>query len=284
MHCSLNRADYALIGLAAPTQNGAVTQYSKALAGCQPGMVRRVYDASRSLLHGLFPPSCYLCLDPGQPPAFELCRGCEGDLPANGPACPGCAAPVAETGARCAACLARPRAFDAAFVPYRYEFPIAELIHRFKYRGQISLSRILGTLLGRRLAGRGRPPVDAILPVPLHPAREARRGYNQAREIAVFAAELLGLPVHAGLARRVRATEEQAALPAIARAANVSGAFEVATRVPPLRVAIVDDVLTTGATAESLARALHNAGCRHVEVWAVARAAGIADAAQPPAP
>lgn len=261
-----------------------MTHYSKALPGGQPGLARRVYDASRLLFHGLFPPACYLCLDAGQPPALELCRGCEADLPLNLPACPRCAGAMPE-GGRCAGgCGARAPGFDAAFAPYRYEFPLPELIHRFKYRGQIAIGRLLGTLLGRRLAERGRPRVDAVLPVPLHPAREARRGYNQAREIAVFAADVLGLPVHAGLARRVRATEEQAALPAIARAANVSGAFEITTRVPPLRVAIVDDVLTTGATAESLARALRGAGCRHIEVWAAARAAGSADAAQPPAP
>jgi predicted amidophosphoribosyltransferase len=86
--------------------------------------------------------------------------------------------------------------------------------------------------------------------------------------------------VRADLARRVRDTEEQAALPAIVRATNVSGAFEVTTRVPPLSVAIVDDVLTTGATAEALARALKDAGCRHVEVWAAARAAGGQPAAR----
>jgi ComF family protein len=233
------------------------------------------------LLHGLFPPSCYLCLDPGQPPAFELCRGCEGDLPLNHPACPGCATAAAEPGACCAACRARPRPFDAAFVPYRYEFPLVELIHRFKYRGQLSLSRILGTLLARRLGERGRGRVDAILPVPLHPAREARRGYNQARELAVFVADALRLPLHDGLARRIRNTEEQAALPAIVRAANVRGAFEVRSSVPPLSVAIVDDVLTTGATVAELARALRAAGCRHIEIWAVARAAG-GDGAQPP--
>lgn len=268
--------------MASPTQNGAVTQYSKALAACQPGIARRVYDASRSLLHGLFPPSCYLCLDPGQPPAFELCPGCEGDLPRNHPACPGCAAPVPECGAWCAECRQRPRAFDAAFVPYRYEFPMAELIHRFKYRGQVALGRILGTLLARRLAERGPPRVDAVLPVPLHPAREARRGYNQAREIAGFVADALGLPLQAALARRIRHTEEQAALPAIVRASNVRGAFEVRGAVPPLRVAIVDDVLTTGATVEELARGLRAAGCRHIEVWAAARAAGHGDGAQVP--
>ncbi|MGQ0384217.1 MAG: ComF family protein [Gammaproteobacteria bacterium] len=254
-------------------------QYSKARAACPPHPARRAWDA-RSLLHGLFPPSCYLCLDRGQPPSLELCRGCEGDLPANPRACPGCAGPFEDSGGRCPACRARPRAVEAAFAPYRYEFPMPELIHRFKYRGQLSIGRILGTLLGRRLAERGRARVDAIVPVPLHPAREARRGYNQAREIAAFVAEALGVPVQDGLARRIRDTEEQAALPAIVRAINVSGAFEVRTVVPPMRVAIVDDVLTTGATAESLARALRHAGCLHVEVWSVARAAGSGEPAQ----
>ncbi|HEY7754099.1 MAG TPA: ComF family protein [Steroidobacteraceae bacterium] len=257
-----------------------MTQHSKALAGWQPGMARRMVDASMSLFHGLFPPTCYLCLDPGQPPALELCRGCEEDLPCNLPACPACANPLPEAGRPCAECSARPRAFDAAFAPYRYEFPLPELVHRFKYRGQLFIGRLLGTLLARRLAERGRPRVDALVPVPLHPAREARRGYNQAREIAQFAGAALRLPVRADLARRVRDTEEQAALPAIVRATNVSGAFEVTTRVPPLSVAIVDDVLTTGATAEALARALKDAGCRHVEVWAAARAAGGQPAAR----
>jgi predicted amidophosphoribosyltransferase len=89
---------------------------------------------------------------------------------------------------------------------------------------------------------------------------------------------LLGLPVEHRLARRIRETEEQAALPAIVRAANVRGAFEVRSRAPPPRVAIVDDVLTTGATAAALAQALGRAGCSHVEVWAVARAQGSAHA------
>jgi len=254
-----------------------VLQYSNESLDCQPNLLDRVYGASRSLIHKLFPPTCLLCLDPGQGPMLDLCRACEEDFPRNQPACAACALPAPGANGLCARCAAR-RAFDAAFAPYRYEFPLVELIHRLKYGNQIALARILGTLLARRLAERGRPAVDALVPVPLHPAREARRGYNQAREIAGFAAGLLGLPVEHRLARRIRETEEQAALPAIVRAANVRGAFEVRTRAPPLRVAIVDDVLTTGATATALAHALRGAGCRHVEVWAVARALGGAPA------
>jgi ComF family protein len=180
---------------------------------------------------------------------------------------------VASAGIICDHCLLRRPAFDGAFVPYRYEFPLVELIHRLKYGGQVAIARILGMLLARRLAERELPAVDAIVPVPLHPSREARRGYNQAREIAVFAGELLGLPIESNLVHRIRNTEEQAALPAIVRRVNVSGAFEIRARKPlPPSVAIVDDVLTTGATVDALARVLRRAGCRHIEVWAVARA------------
>jgi ComF family protein len=235
-------------------------------------LLRQVYGASRTLIHKLFPATCLLCLDPGQPPFLDLCRDCEEDLPATSRGCAICAGPLAGGAIVCASCLTRRPAFDAAFAPYRYEFPLVELIHRLKYGGQVAVARILGTLLARRLAERGATAVDAVVPVPLHPSREARRGYNQAGEIARFAAEILGLPVAGRIAMRVRATEEQAALPAIVRRVNVSGAFEVRAKTIPPAVAIVDDVLTTGSTADALAGALKQAGCRRVEVWAVARA------------
>jgi ComF family protein len=258
----------------APSQAGVVQQYWNGLPDCQPNELRRVYGASKSLLHRLFPATCLLCLDPGQPPALDLCRDCEGDFPGNFPACAGCAMPVVSAGESCMSCRRHRRVFDAAFAPYRYEFPLVQLIHRFKYGGQIAIGRILGTLLSRRLAERGKPRVDAIVPVPLHTAREAQRGYNQAREIAMFAAELLRIPMEDRLVRRTRATVEQTALPAGARRRNLRGAFEVRAASVPLRVAILDDVLTTGATAEALALTLKRAGCRHVEIWAVARATG----------
>jgi ComF family protein len=276
LHCSPFGSKNRRIRYARAAQSRPVAQYSNALTGCQPTLVQQVYGVSRTLIHRLFPATCLLCLDPGQPPALDLCRGCEDDLPRNLTACGRCAMPLASPGDPCAHCRSRRPAFDCAFAPYRYEFPLAELIQRLKYGGHVAIARILGTLLGRRIAERGRPPVEAVVPVPLHPAREARRGYNQAREIARFAAEILQLPVLDRIALRVRATEEQAALPAIVRRVNVSGAFGTLAGCVPAAVAIVDDVLTTGATADALAETLKQAGCRHVEIWAVARATGLA--------
>ena len=254
-----------------------MAQYSNALRGCQPSLLQQVYGASKSLIHKLIAPTCLLCLEPGQVPSLDLCSECEADLPRTGRACAICASPVAGHAIACTACLARRPAFDAVLAPYRYEFPIVELVHRLKYGGQVAVARILGTLLARRIAERGPIAIDALLPVPLHAAREARRGYNQAGEIARFAGEILGLPVARNLATRVRATEEQAGLPAIVRRINVSGAFAVRDAQLPHAVAIVDDVMTTGSTADALARELKRAGCRRVEVWAVARAARETD-------
>jgi ComF family protein len=251
----------------------AVAQYSNALKDCQPSLLQQVYGVSKDLIHRLFPATCLLCLDPGQPPRLDLCAECEADLPRALRGCALCAEPIAAGAIACQRCLARRPAFDAAFAPYRYEFPLVELVHRLKYGGQIAIARILGTLLARRLAERGAPAVDALVPVPLHPSREASRGYNQAGEIARFAGEILGRPVANRIALRIRATEEQAALPSLVRRINVSGAFAVRDVPVPPAVAIVDDVLTTGSTADALAQALKRAGCRRVEVWAVARAA-----------
>jgi ComF family protein len=251
-----------------------VAQYSNALKPCQPSLLQQVYGTSKSLIHGLFPARCLLCLEPGQPPALDLCRDCEDDFPHNDCACPGCAMPLPEPATACVHCMSRHLAFDAAFAPYRYEFPLVELIHRLKYSGQVAIARILGTVLAHRLLERGALAVGALVPVPLHAAREARRGYNQAGEIARFAGEIVGLPVLDRVALRLRPTEEQAALPASVRRINVSGAFEALVGCVPPAVAIVDDVLTTGATADALAQALKRAGCRRVETWAVARAVG----------
>src|SRR5262245_17904373 len=274
LHCSAFGSKYRRMTRCHAAHVGFVAQYSNALPYSQPSLLRQVYGVSRTLIHKLFPATCLLCLDPGQPPFLDLCRDCEEDFPRTGRGCAICAAPLAPPAIVCGHCVTQRPAFDTAFVPYRYEFPLVELVHRLKYGGQIAIARILGTLLGRRIAERGATAGAAVVPVPLHPAREARRGYNQAEEIARFAAEILGLPVADRLAIRRRATEEQAALPAIVRRVNVAGAFEIRAKEVPSAVAIVDDVLTTGSTADALAAELKRAGCRRVEVWAVARAAG----------
>jgi predicted amidophosphoribosyltransferase len=166
-------------------QVSAVAQYSNAVDACQPNLIQQVYGVSKTLIHRIFPPPACSASTPDNPRARPV-PGLRG-RPSTEPARLHRLRDADGAGGElCANCRQRRPAFDRALVPYRYEFPLVELIHRLKYGRQIAISRILGTVLAHRLAERGPQSVDAIVPVPLHPSREARRGYNQAGEIARF--------------------------------------------------------------------------------------------------
>jgi ComF family protein len=218
----------------------------------------------------MLPPRCVLCLDPGQAPALDLCADCASDLPAVPTSCPRCAEPA--SGAECAHCATAPPPYVRAFAAHAYAWPVDALVRGFKYHGQLPYGRVLGTLLAEAVATARLPAPDLIVPVPLHPARERERGYNQAWELARVVAATLRTPAAPNACRRVRATAPQANLDAAARRANLSGAFVVPRALRGARVAVVDDVLTTGATLGAVANALHDAGAAEVQVWAVARA------------
>jgi ComF family protein len=151
---------------------------------------------------------------------------------------------------------------------------VDSLIQALKYGGELAIARVLGWLLARAAAALGlHLDLDCLLPVPLHPLRHAERGFNQAVEIAHFAGRGLALASEPSLALRRRETRPQVGLPAADRHANIRGAFAVAgDAVRGRRIAIVDDVITTGSTVAQLARALREAGAASVDVWCVARA------------
>lgn len=224
----------------------------------------------RALESALLPWRCLCCGDAGHAP-FDLCGPCADALPRLGRACPRCAAPT-PTADDCAHCVAAPPPFDAAVIPFEYAHPVDRLIVGLKFAGRLAHARLLGDLLAahaaRALPTAARP--SALVPVPLHPARLRARGYDQARELARPLAMALGCPVLAN-ARRVRATAEQSGLDAAARRANLADAFRAEGPLPP-HVAIVDDVVTTGATAAALAHALRAAGATRITLLAVARA------------
>jgi ComF family protein len=160
--------------------------------------------------------------------------------------------------------------FDGAYCFGAYEGALRQLIHLFKYRKMRALEGPLGRLLARALP-RDRA-FDAVVPVPLHWKRRWRRGFNQSELLARAMARRCGVPVLNVLSRK-RATRSQAGLTNAARRGNVSGAFR-ARRTPSLdgkRILLVDDVMTTGATAAACAGALKRAGARSVTVLALAR-------------
>ena len=178
----------------------------------------------------------------------------------------------------CGACLSEPPPFDLTVAAVNYGAPWSELITRFKFRQQPGLAPALVDRLVT--AVRHHPqalqtPPDWLLPVPLSAERLRERGYNQAWELARRAARQLGLRADARLLLRTRDTAHQLGLDESARQANLRSAFVV----EPLRraevrgrcVAVVDDVMTTGATAAELAHTLKQAGAASVQIWVVAR-------------
>jgi ComF family protein len=237
--------------------------------------------AWRAGLDMLFPPQA---LDGGPRP---LAGGFTADAWArsrflDGPVCDGCGAPFEfDPGARCAACLAKPRAFDAARAACLYDETSRDPILKLKHADRLDLAPMFARWLSRTAA----PLIeaaDAIVPVPLHPFRLLRRRYNQAAEIARPLAAMTGTPYLPDALVRRRATATQGGKSGSGRRRNVAGAFEVPAarvkQVAGLRILLIDDVLTTGATAEGCARALKAAGAARVDLAVVARvqdAAGL---------
>jgi len=202
---------------------------------------------------GMLPDICLLCdLPAGSVP--NLCAGCAGSLPRL------------------------EHAKSARVVAFRYELPVSTLIQWMKFEANLPAAFTLGVLLAERVAAAltavGTPWPDAIVPVPLHRARLRARGFNQSLELARPVSRRLGLPLLTDICLRTRATAPQSSLASdTERRRNVADAFRVRRPLTGLnRLAIVDDVLTTGATAGSLARTLRAAGIRQVMIWACAGA------------
>ncbi len=210
---------------------------------------------------------CVICLGP----APGLCEACRQDLPANHPACRRCALPLISTNTSlCGGCLARTPQQDSSDVPWRYQFPINIMITHYKYNGQRAFGRALAKAWTETTGKKGDSLPQALVPCPIAPERLRERGFNQSAELAHWLGRELKVPVRETLIRRRRGTRVQTGLNRRQRLKNLHGAFEV--RAPaPSHIALVDDVVTTGATTEAMAQVLRQHGARRIEVWALAR-------------
>lgn len=246
------------------------------LGTCQPLSAIEVdglLSLGRRLEAWLLPPRCVLCLEPGsmvRTPAagadragalLDLCPGCHAELPWR-------LVPARQDGTV-------PAGITLAFAPLRYAWPVAPLIHAFKYRSERAHGRLLGTVMAAAAARHRLSLPEVWIPVPLHPQRQAHRGFNQSGDLARRLQRDTGVRVAPAL-RRLRHTAAQAGLTAIERRANLQGAFSLdegwRRQVANRHVALVDDVCTTGSTAAACAAALRAAGARRVDLWTVARA------------
>ncbi len=202
---------------------------------------------------------------------IDLCAPCEKSLAWNRNACSRCGVPFPGAGnGPCARCASDPPPFEATVTPLLYEGPIRGWVHAAKSARGLGEAKLLGGLLARGIEFSGASIPDALVPVPLTTARLFRRGHNQAALLAAPLSRRFHIPICRGGIARAGGGRPQRGQSRSARARSVRGIFR-ATRSCTGHLAIVDDVVTTGATAAELAAALLDAGAGRVDVWAVAR-------------
>ncbi len=232
-----------------------------------------VYQYLVRLQDLLLPPRCRLCGDSSEQ-ASQLCVPCAAELPWLTTTCAQCAQPVTAMPpqGRCGVCQRRPPVFDETTALFHYHPPVDHLLKCLKFARELAVAPLLAGMLAERLGQREQALPGQLVPVPLHHSRLRERGFNQATELARTLGRRLHIPVAHHLCRRLRPTEPQSRLPPAARRLNLRNAFTVQGTPEHKHLAIIDDVMTTGHTANELASALKQAGAERLEVWVIARA------------
>lgn len=211
--------------------------------------------------------SCLLC---DAISGEDFCTACYRDLPQLTTShCPVCLWPV-PTSEICGACLKKPPAFTRTLAALRYTFPADALIHALKYHNHLAIAPILADLFIARLKTMESMP-DVIVPMPLHPIRLRERGFNQAMEISRRIAKQTGIALLPDGCNRIKHTVPQTGLPWKERQKNIHRAFSCKINLSGKHVAIVDDVMTTGATLNELAKELRRQGAIEISNWVIAR-------------
>ncbi len=224
----------------------------------------------KQLLDQLLPRHCVLCglFSGGE----NLCPPCAAELPYSTCACARCGLPLpAQPDKVCGTCLNKPPPWDETVAGLKYQFPVDQLVCRFKYNRNLACGQALGGVLLEAIRNKSWPRPQAIVPVPLHRSRLFTRTFNQALMLAHQLSKPLEIPVHHALLIRTRRTRAQSGLDSSQRRKNVRGAFDC-RRHGLKHVAIVDDVMTTGRTLEECTRSLKRAGAESVTAWVAARA------------
>ncbi len=225
------------------------------------------------LTHPLRAINCFECLLCGGMATYgtTICEPCKRELPRIHHACPTCAQPLAVS-LSCPACQRHLPPFYNCRAIFHYQGVIRHLIHRLKYHNDLAAAKLLGRLMADALGSHHPEMPECLVPVPLHPARLRQRGYNQVVEMGRAISHELNLPMELKLVHRLWPTESQQKLSAVARRLNVRDAFRARNKPQYHHIALLDDVMTTGATATELAHCLRKAGVRRVELWVCARA------------
>jgi len=251
----------------------------------------KIHKPSLSMLAniraGILPRHCALCQQTTKSDQ-SLCFGCETDLPWAIRPCEQCGVPLTPEAEDtvCGLCLQQSLPWSTLLAPCLYQWPITELVTRYKYKGDLQAGQALAVLLGRQIIERytEKKFPDLLIPVPLHWRRRWRRGFNQSEWLAFqvirywqrsaeATAEQKALEIANKVCRRVRFTPNQQGLTKHRRQINLSGAFEIRADLTNKSVALLDDVVTTGSTVSEISHLLTCAGVANIDIWCLCRTA-----------
>jgi len=239
-------------------------------------MIKRILDI-------IYPGRCVLCLQTHRPqitPELNLCTACQTDLLQVTTACYQCGIPLEDSkpGQICGQCLQKKPAFDRVISIYHYRDPLVWLIQQMKFHNKPTIAHLLGRLMANHLEHlislKDFQKPEVIMPVPLHYKRQHKRGFNQAEEFAKIISATIGCPIDTQSIERNISSQQQSGLDARQRRKNVKGIFRIKNQkqLNYEHVVLIDDVMSTGSTANEIARTLKRAGVDRVDIWILARA------------
>lgn len=233
-------------------------------------MNTKLYNFCKKITALFLPYQCILCQAKSER-SQDLCEPCNQDLPRILIACKRCGIPC-QDGLECGACFQEKYYFNQVLALFHYQTPIKELLLELKFLRAIIHARILGELFAEFLIKHHAPRPDVIIPIPLHKKRLQERGFNQALELARPIGQILNIPIDIKSCKRISATRPQATLPKELRKSNIKNAFVVnSARISGLRVAVLDDVMTTGHTISEFCKTLQDSNVASIDVWCIAR-------------
>lgn len=221
-------------------------------------------------LASLLPQQCILCASSTHTEK-GLCQACIADLPLIKRPCQHCGMPLTKTNLICGKCITNPPPYSQLIAPFLYKNPLDHIVSALKFHNKLTYTELLGTLVAAELPKRIQHMPEIIIPVPLHKGRLKERGYNQALEIAKPISRLLQIPIDYRSCMRHKLTQAQTGLTIGERKLNIKNAFQIQRDFSAKSVAIFDDVVTTGSTANELCNVLKSYGVKHIQIWCCAR-------------
>ncbi|MEM7358537.1 MAG: ComF family protein [Pseudomonadota bacterium] len=233
-------------------------------------MYESLVKTAKSLSAWLIPHRCLACTAIVSGPNQPFCETCHLALPFQPHSCTRCGQALNAEQDYCGRCIQSPVPFDLCFYPFRYESPISDAIHRFKYGDRPQLAKPLGTVLASEIREHGLPLPEILLPVPMHVSRLRKRGFNQSLQLCKQVATELSIPYSNGVLEKSRATPAQVGLSLRERRASIRDSFRISRNFTKKSVAVIDDVITTGSTVEEIAKILKRNGVNYVYIWGLA--------------